>query len=67
MSPEVARSIRDANACELCKAPRGRRCRNRHGMPMTHVHQVRVVADLFQPHQPEVTPEVTTTSKGAPA
>lgn len=48
MSPEVAQSIRNAVECELCKAPRGRRCRNRHGMPMTHVHQVRVLADLFK-------------------
>lgn len=48
MSPEVAQSIRDAVACELCKADRGRRCRNKHGMPMAHVHQVRVLADLFK-------------------
>jgi hypothetical protein len=48
MSPAVARSVRAAVACELCKADRGRRCLNRHGMPMTHVHQVRVLADLFK-------------------
>lgn len=60
MSPEVARSIRDATECELCKALRGRRCRNRHGMPMTDVHQVRVLADLFKTHN-------TTQTEGAHA
>jgi hypothetical protein len=48
VSPEVAQWIRDAVACDLCKAPRGHRCRNHHGMPMSHVHQVRVLADLFK-------------------
>lgn len=59
MSPEAARSIRDAVDCELCKAQRRHRCRNKHGMPMTH--QVRVLADLFK------TNAATNTEQGAPA